>query len=401
VALLLGLFLLLQVTGNPIVSPPPRSAPETAPAPSTRSGGTTVNVTIPPPDPQLVAQSAQDAAPYAVGGGLIPVVQGLSDALSSLVNLEPWSQTPKDMTTGNPDVQHVNGLLRNVAIAGLVLVLAWAGLIAVGGPIFGADPLVVMELIPRVLFCFGLAIFSLSLLERSIDLSNAVTGAIGSQDLSGFFVTDTSAPAELPPFGTLASLAGPLVSLIVGLVYLLAALATLGWLWMRDVLLGILVAVAPLFLLLLAIPRLEHFGRRWAVLYGAALISNIPIVVALELGKPFIDLAHGASSLLQLLLRIGVLLLIPTLFHLFGHAGPNGPSLLGLALLARLGRGAMTGMARGGPAGAVIGATAAAATAAVERPGPGMAATWKSQRWAPALAPSARTRAALPAPRSD
>jgi hypothetical protein len=393
VSALLGLFLLLQVVGDPIVPPP---APQT----STSQGGTTVNVTIPPPDPQLVAQSAQDAAPYAVGGGLIPVVQGLSDALTGLVNLEPWSQTPADMTTGNPDVQHVNGLLRNVAIAGLVLVIAWSALIAVGGPIFGGDPLVVMELLPRIVLAFGLAIFSLPLLERSIDLSNAVTGAIGSQDLSGFFVTDTSAPAELPPFGTLASLAGPLVGLIVGLVYLLAALATLGWLWMRDVLIGILVAVAPLFLLLLAIPRLEHFGRRWAVLYGAALVSNIPIVVALELGKPFIDLAHGASSLLQLLLRIGVLLLVPTLFHLFGHAGPGGPSLLGLALLARLGRGAAAGMVRGGPAGAAAGAGVAAATVAAEHAPAGQAATWKSQHWAPALAPSARARA-LPAPRSD
>jgi hypothetical protein len=394
VSVLLGLFLLLQVAGNPIVPNPPP-----APAPQAQTSGTT-SVTIPPPDPDLVAKSAGEAAPFAMAGGMIPIVSGLGDLLNSLVNLEPWSQTPPAMTTGHPGVQHVSGIGRGVVVAALGLILAWAALIAIGGQNFGGDPAVLMLLLPRIVVFGILATYSLPLLEKSIDVSNAVTGAIGSQDLTGFFVTGPDVPwvLELPPFGTPLSMAAPIVGLLLGVVYLLAAIGTVGFLWMRDALLGVLIAVAPFFILLMAVPKLEQLGHRWAHLYWGLLIANIPIVVALELGKPFVDLSHGASSLLQLLLRIGVLLLIPVLMSLFGVV-PGVPSLFGIALALRLARGAAHGMAAGGPAGAAAGAAVAAGTAPAAAVASGGATTWKSQNWTPALAPSARSRArALPPP---
>jgi hypothetical protein len=391
---MLALFVLLQVTGNPIV-PVPNPAPQSQP----QTGSGTASVSIPPPDPELVAKTAGEAAPFAMAGGMIPIVSGLSDALTGLANLEPWSQTPKDMTTGDPGNQRVSNLLRGIVVAALTAVLAWAALIAIGGQSFGGDPAVLMLLLPRIVVFGILATYSLPLLDRSIDVSNAVTGAIGSQDMGDFFVTGPDVPwvLDLPPFGTPLSLAGPIASLLLGIVYLLAAIGTLGFLWMRDALLGVFIAVAPAFILLMAVPKLEHLGHRWAHLYWGLLIANIPIVVALQLGRSHVDL-HGGSGVLQLLQRIGVLLLIPVLMSLFGVV-PGVPSLFGIALALRLARGAARGMAVGGPAGAAAGAAVAAGAAGAGAVTSGAgAATWKSQNWAPTLAPSARSRRALPPP---
>jgi hypothetical protein len=281
-ARLLGGFVLVLVLlpatvasaqADPLAPPPivPAPAPplsaDTSPgvSSSTSSGPVNVTVSVPPPTPEQVAESAALGAPYAEVSGLGLFDQAGKLALDGIAHLGLWTQKPKSLITDEPHVQQLNQVMTQVARGVLLAAILWRGLVFLAGGVFGVDLERSSEMFLQLIVWALMASFSLRLLGTALDVIGAVGLDIGSADLPGAVnmadppsTTGTALAALTDP----VALAKTMMLLVLWAAFLIVAFWTLFKIWRVIALLAVLSAAAPFFWLLNGFGPLTRFADR-------------------------------------------------------------------------------------------------------------------------------------------
>jgi hypothetical protein len=287
---------------------------------------------------------------------LRPARDALRDHLDQQFNI--LTATRPEHTVGLPQVQHMHGVARAVANAALALILIAGGYNLIFRRHLTGDDEELWPLLGRLLLAAlaantaivgggptpaGWAGWFVALNNALIDAATRAL-PVGLDGLLAAGPADPLLTTNWPQLG--GSL---LLALLVLAVFLLVALLWLVQMLVRLALLDVLLAVAPLAIVLWALPQTEGWARLWWRVFLPTLFCQFLQVAALGLGAALgRGLARPSEAALAPLLGIATLALalkIPGLLHAgFGQgaslSGAAGRSLA-LAALARraLGRG--------------------------------------------------------------
>ena len=338
--------------------PLPRSSPGAAPA-RLAGGGTDV---APPPapaiglpdipnpfslgdalDPAAWARALVDALVTTVGGAIVGALLEFIDWALGLggSSLNFVTRTPPQGSYESATVRGMWDLSRAIASLALAVIVMWGGFAVMLGRRAGSPYHGAMELLPRVALAALSAHLSLEFARVLIDLNNALCASVGDVGLPGYEHARTAQQG----------VAMVVLAIAYGVVALLLVLQML----MRLALLDLLIVLAPLMLLLWALPETQGWTRWWLRLFPLTVFQQAAQVAALRLGGSLmVELTPGSTSdaLLTLMLGIAVCWLtlqVPSLLRgQVGHAGPGA-----VVTLLAAGRSAGSMAARGGSASGV------------------------------------------------
>jgi len=241
--------------------PPPADPPPTPPAP-----------------PTIHVPSAEDIASAFLNGVLGLLGDGVQNGMragehllgtlaDSPVNI--YTRTPPELTYAHPAVIDMFGQLRLVALGTLAFLLVVAGFTHMATPIMGAQ-LPLKQLVVRTAFAVTTSSTALLWGGRFVDVTNALDAAIMSAPLGALVLPW---PNSLDPVQMLAALLYAIV-----LLYLFLKLA------IRTVWLLILLAVAPVALILYVVPQLAFVSSGWARQFFGDLFGQPLTLIVLRLG---------------------------------------------------------------------------------------------------------------------
>jgi hypothetical protein len=131
-----------------------------------------------------------------------------------------------------------------------------------------------------------------------------------------------------------------LEAIFLGIVYLIMGILLVLQMLMRLALLDILLILAPLAVLVGALPYGRRWARLWADLFVATLLTQFAQILALRLGTGLLTqlVPSLADNILTFLAGIAVLWLVlklPGLLHLGLHRAGLSTTTVGAALAAR------------------------------------------------------------------
>jgi len=235
---------------------------------------------------------------------LVTLLRGLADALRTVAtgvmgsSLNFITQTPAAGSYASPTVLALWGVVRDIANAGLVLVVVWGGFNVIVRQQTGATYHDVMELLPRLMLGAVLVNTSLWWAQFAIDVNNALCQAIGQSSLPAWERADTASQL--------------LMNVIAALIYLVTSLILVLQMLTRLALVDMLLVIAPLGLLCWVLPQTESWARRWCSNFFNTVFTQVLQVVTLKLGGSLLtDLTPQSpdAALLGVFLGVAVLLL--------------------------------------------------------------------------------------------
>jgi hypothetical protein len=231
-----------------------------------------------PPTISIHVPSAEDIAHTLLGGimallgdavqnGMHTGQDLLHEVADSPINL--YSRTPPELTYAHPAVIEMFSQLRLVAFGTLAFLLVVAGFTHMAAPIMGQE-LPLKQLVVRT--AFALAISSTALIwgARMIDMVNALDGVIMSTSLGAIILPW---PNALDP-----------VQMVAALLYAVVLLYLFFKLAMRMVWLLILLAIAPVALILFVVPQLAFVTTGWSRQFFGNLFGQPLTLIVLRLG---------------------------------------------------------------------------------------------------------------------
>lgn len=369
--LLVALVLFAQV-GNPIVSPPPVPAPNNI----------TVNMTAPPPDPVATAQMNQ----YLVSNteydtASVPVTW----ATALLAGTNIWTNTPEGAFS-DLVAARLRGNARNAAIGLFLLGVLWTGVqLALGS---GLGTTTYQQLLPLVIAGFLLAVYSETIIFRSVALCNWLNAQLGDPSLGDFSGTALELPTRptFTPDGVLHIVEGFLSGLIGSAIYAIVLVILELKLIFREAILMIGSTVMPISGVLFAFGLTKTWGVQLFRLYFGWLFGQPLVVVCLALAGSLLTLMNLTDSVVTWLVKVAVLFAALKMVSFLSGAGLGGGGMFGIAGLLFLLRRAQT-MARGSGAAATTSTspTPAAAVQGGQSGGTGQGSAATGRPWRPAF----------------
>lgn len=309
-----------------------------------------------PPAISIHVPSAEDIA-HAFLDGLLGMAGDLvqnglhvgENLLRALANspLNIYTRTPPELTYAHPAVIEMFGQLRLVALGTLAFLFVIAGFVHMAAPIMGGQ-LPIRTLAVRAGVAVALSTTSLMWGARFVDMVNALDGAILAAPLGAIILPF---PNGFDPVQWVAAL-----FYAVALVYLLLKLA------MRIVWLLILLAIAPVALILWTLPQLGFVATGWGRQFFGNLFGQPLTLIVIRLGAAVLGGGHDPSPL-DYFLGAGVFLValqMPVWFSLLALGSRSGGTLSAFApsrLLPLMSRVSL-------PARVALGGVAAAGAAA-------------------------------------
>lgn len=266
----------------------------------------------------------------------------LSGIASGPLNI--WTYTPPELTYAHPAVVEMSGHLRLVAYGALALLFVIAGFIKMAAPIMGSDlPLRVLAV--RAVVAVVSASTVLWWAGKFVDLVNALNASIMSAPLGSLVLPW---PTGLDP-----------VQLLAGLLYAVVVLLLFVKLAMRVVWLMVLLAIAPIALILYVVPQLAFVSSAWAKQFFGNLFGQPLTLIALRLGS--VVLMHESPSVWDYFIGAVVLLVamqMPVWFSMVAVGARTGGALANMSPGAFFARGLGAVGMIGGAGLAVRGAAA-------------------------------------------
>jgi hypothetical protein len=340
---------------------PPHPPAAATPAPSGPPPAPIINLVF-RWDFGVIAEAVQKALQDVFGGIAGGIQQHVLDPLVGS-SLNFLTRTPPEGTYANPIVVALWGYSRDVALAGFVVLVVIAGYQimtsgAIATPYAGA-----LATLRDALVGLLLATTSLWWTSVTIDLGNALASGVGG--------------VALPTIGQTGFAGLALETIVLGLVYLIMGILLVLQMLVRLALLDILLIVAPLAILVGALPAARHWTRLWADLFVGTLLTQFVQILALRLGTGLLTqlVPSLADDVLTFLAGIAVLWLVlkvPGLLHAGLHRAGGSATLVGTALSAYgvsrvIGVVGGAGAARSVGAGSASSAGTAASSSAASR----------------------------------
>lgn len=270
-----------------------------------------------------------------------------------------------------------NGLLATTSAIGLVMVLAFFFAAIIRGLLRGEYSAItraaLVDVPLAVVGTVGLVTFASMLLA----ITDAATGAMLEQAAG-----DLGA-SSLEVFGSPEAVAtGGLLSGLLVIVYVVAALLTWLWLFLRAALIYFVIVAAPLGIATRAFPPAAVFARRTIEMAIALIVSKFFLAIALAVGAQAFNessgdgdlagMAVGAASMcLAAFMPAVVLKLIPIAEGATASSGVERAPIRAAATVAGLGVAAATVGAAGAGGAATVGGFAGPASPQPPAPGAG------------------------------
>ncbi|GHH32221.1 hypothetical protein [Lentzea cavernae] len=312
------------------------------------------------------------------------VSEGITSFFSTLVvgALNPLLQTVGETLLATPRLDQVPRIAelwessRGIAVAGYALLITVAGLVLMTYETLQTRT-TVREIAPRIVVGFLAANLSLLLAGRAVEFANALSYALvaggvdpaaAGQQLAGMLANTV----------TSAATGGSIFNLLVSLGIIVLLVALLGTYAVRVAVTALLLAGAPLCLVLHGLPQTDGIARWWwrafggvlAIQVGQSLVLIVGLRVLLSDGG-FTILGPGQDSTLNLIVTgalVWILVKIPS--WVMQHVQLGG----GRSFLGSLVRGFIAyktfGLIRGGSSGSASGAGARASRAPAGPPDP-------------------------------
>lgn len=366
-ALVVGIGLFLQVSPFP--------SPIQAPAPQ-------VNVTVQAPEPNPAqTQATYDYVTANAEFNHASVPVGWANQMLAGANI--WTRTPPDMLA-QPEAARIRGIARTVGLGLFLIGIVWTGLMLAFGTSGGTTAH--QQLLPLLVAGFLLAMYSLSIAQRSIDLCNWINGQFGSPSLADFSREPLTLPDRpMPPGGafqqsvelTGAFFSGLLTSAVYAIILVLLEVKMIY----REAILMFTSTVMPIAGVLWAFKISRGWGTTLFRLFFGWMFGQPLVVVCLLLAGSLLTLLNVNDGAPAVLVKMGILILSLKVVSLFAGGGLGSGAVFGLAAIMMLARRA-AGAGRGGstptpattPAvGGMAGGTGAgtAASGRAWRPAPG------------------------------
>ena len=269
---------------------------------------------------------------------LIAAILACLDAIFDLIT-GILLTTPK--VTAFPQVQALTG--RSVWIVDTVFVVAF---VAVGVLVMvaGGDErsrYTAKDLLPRLVVGFTAAHFSQLVCAQLIDLTNALTGAIGDSGSEG----DGALAAIQTHLAAAQDRAVPLLFLVLALIITVLVVATAFQLIGRFVALLVLTSIAPLALACHALPQTDSLARLWWRAYTGCLAIPVAQAFFLTAGErvlfdpeamlPVMGLPvdpNGTLNLLAVVVLLWITVKIPGLMARWAGQPGRGTNVVGAAV---------------------------------------------------------------------
>lgn len=241
-----------------------------------------------PTAPAIHIPSAEDIANSFLSGLLgllgdfvqngVHAAQGLlTDVANSPANI--YTRTPPELTYAHPAVVEMFGHMRLVAFGALAFLFVIAGFIQMASPVMGSD-LPLRKLAIRAVFAVTAGATALFWGARFIDLVNALDASILSVPLGTLLLPW---PTGLDP-----------VQLAAALLYAVVLLWLFFKFAIRVVWLLILLAVAPLALILFTVPQLAFVSAAWGRQFFGNLFGQPLTLAVLRVGTAVL-VGHDTS----------------------------------------------------------------------------------------------------------
>ncbi len=298
--------LLLVMLALPVVVAA-QGLPGPVPAPITVRNEITVQA--PPPDPKIVAQSAEESSKAIIISVIAPTPLMWAHNLLDLPDL--WRTTPPGLTYNNEVLRALADAIRLASFALIALaIFAMGASHALGGGLpleWG-----------RLLFAVALSLGNLVWWQIGIDINNAINSAISAPELPSL----VRPHLQMPP-----NPAEALSSVLLVIVYAIVAILTLFSLVTRLGLIDILIAVGSLALLCYATAQTEHFANGYSRISTGLVFSQVLIVLGLKVATVISSLGTGVGGAL---LGIVVLLLVRSLPGMLAGMGRTGSGDTGI-----------------------------------------------------------------------
>lgn len=203
----------------------------------------------------------------AVQNGMHAGENWLSIIANSPINI--YTRTPPELTYAHPAVIDMFGQLRLVALGTLAFLIMVTGFVHMAAPIMGVQ-LPLKQLVVRTVFAVVISSTALFWGARFIDVVNALDGVIMSTSLGTIILPF---PHGFDP-----------VQLVAALVYAVVLLWLFFKLATRMVWLLILLAIAPVALILYVVPQLAFVASGWSRQFFGNLFGQPLTLIVLRLG---------------------------------------------------------------------------------------------------------------------
>jgi hypothetical protein len=197
-----------------------------------------------------------------------------------LVNYTTLVLTTTPQIYPNPAVEEIHALSLAVASALTGLILMWAGLLHIIGPVFGISYREVRRILPRVVAGLLIASISLPLLQLLVDLTDALVHAFRPRQL-------TASTTQLAGLSTGLVLAWVAESIIL--------LGVVALFIIRDVYILFFAAASPLFLVMWSVPRIKRYADTFIGGFFAALLFAPLDVLALRFCLALLNGSGGTA----------------------------------------------------------------------------------------------------------
>lgn len=218
------------------------------------------------------------------------VSEGITSFFSTLVAgaLNPLLQTVGETLLATPRLDQVPQIAelwessRGIAVASYVLLITVAGLILMTYETLQTRT-TIREVAPRIAVGFLAANLSLLLAGRAVEFANALSYALvaggvepdaAAQQLAGMFANTV----------TSAATGGSIFNLLVSLGIIVLLVALIGTYAIRVAVTAVLLAGAPLCLVLHGLPQTDGIARWWWRAFGGVLVIQVGQSLVLIVG---------------------------------------------------------------------------------------------------------------------
>lgn len=337
--LTVAVAMFFQQVGNPIVSPPVQTQ---APA------NVSVNITPPPPDP------AATAAMYSFSVATLErdhAEAPVNWATGLLSGTNIWTTTPvSHFADGN--VRNVRNAARLAALGLFLLAIVWTGAQLAFGAGMGTTSY--QLLLPPLFAGFLIAIYSETIIVRSIDLNNWLCNQMGSPSLvsfSGDALRLPERPAAAASPGALEIAASFFEGLIGSVIYAVVLIVLELKMIFREGVLIVGSVAMPLAGVLWAVKMTHGWGVRLFTLFFGWLFSQPLVVACLTLGGTLLTLLNLTDGAGEFLVKVAILFAAIKMVSFFAGGSLGGGAMFGLAGVLFLMRRMQSGMRRAGSQG--------------------------------------------------
>lgn len=268
---------LFAQAGNPIVPPIETHTTVTQ----------NITVTAPEMDPAAVREAGVETAGGVMSMYVAPAPVQWANDLLGLPDI--YRTTPPNLTYGNPGIQSLAQLIRNVA--GVLIALFIIGK-AIAVMLGRDDP----ASFGRPVFAALLAIGNLTFWQIGIDLNNAISAAVNAPDLPSLIRPHLT--TSIDPVAQSSTVILLIVYALVAVLLMFSQLFRLG-------LIDVLIAAGSILLLCKATQETEYIASHYTRISVATVFGQVILVICFRAASVLATL--GGSGILGTLISIAIL----------------------------------------------------------------------------------------------